>query len=467
MATPPITLLHLSDTQFGRHHRFDNDRFGNHRFGNLQSTDPDEAFDTLLSRLTDDLRDLRKDHGLQPQAVLLTGDLAECGMEDEFANMLQFATGLAEALAIPRRHFAIIAGNHDINWHLCEAYFKNCTARRKEPLKPYWEKWEFYAQFFQDFYQDEPHISFTAETPWTLFAMPELKLVVAGLNSTMAESHQEKDHYGHLGEPQLRWFQEQLQQYQQQGWFRIAALHHNLRRGPIQDDENLRDFEDFKKYLGSLVNLVVHGHTHDGKADWLSNTVPILATGSAAVKVPQRPEETPNQYQIIQLGPDYYQRWTRSYYPKDKAWGGDNRATDKLDGWHKKVNVSFADIQAVFSQNPTDIPKTPASADLPEAELQRYCAALENLHRAIPLAGFKTRLRVPIDLEALYVPLSASVDLRGTGASAFADADEACAALAAHGLAQDIKLIDAFKAAQARQRRHCVLLGDPGAGKTT
>src|SRR5262249_9724079 len=35
--------------------------------------------------------------------------------------------------------------------------------------------------------------------------MPDLKLVVAGLNSTMRESHRDDDHYGYLGEAQLRW----------------------------------------------------------------------------------------------------------------------------------------------------------------------------------------------------------------------------------------------------------------------
>jgi 3',5'-cyclic AMP phosphodiesterase CpdA len=53
--------------------------------------------------------------------------------------------------------------------------------------------------------------------------MPELKLVVAGLNSTMRESHQAEDHYGYLGEAQLRWFADKLAPYRQEGWLRIAA----------------------------------------------------------------------------------------------------------------------------------------------------------------------------------------------------------------------------------------------------
>jgi len=56
------------------------------------------------------------------------------------------------------------------------------------------------------------------------------------------------------------------------------------------------------------------------------------------------------------------------------------------------------------------------------AERKDYRTAVESLHRMIPLAGFKTKLRVPIDLEELYVPLQANIDLRPTGDAVFADA---------------------------------------------
>ena len=70
---PNVTILHLSDPQFGK----------NHRFG---STDP---FDTLLQRLADDLRGLRTDPGLRPDLLVLTGDLAEWGRKSEFDDALR------------------------------------------------------------------------------------------------------------------------------------------------------------------------------------------------------------------------------------------------------------------------------------------------------------------------------------------------------------------------------------------
>jgi hypothetical protein len=195
--------------------------------------------------------------------------------------------------------------------------------------------------------------------------MPELKLVVAGLNSTMRESHRDEDHYGYLGEAQLRWFADKLAPYRQEGWLRIAALHHNSRRGPVADDENLRDAEDLQRWLGPSVNLILHGHTHDGRLDWLTPTIPILSTGSAAVVQNARPEEIPNQYQIIQIWRDRCKRWARAFEPRRKRWIGDNRAAVAGDDWRDEQRVAFEDVGDTFSSPEVNLPAT-SRLDFPE-----------------------------------------------------------------------------------------------------
>jgi hypothetical protein len=280
--------------------------------------------------------------------VVLTGDLTEWGKKTEFDDVLRFAEGLAEYLKIPRRYFAIVPGNHDINRKHCEAYFYTCEADDQKPEPPFWPKWKCFEKFFADFYQKELGTNYTESEPWTLFEMPDLKLVIAGLNSTIAESHRDEDHYGYIGETQLRGFAEKLDTYRKKGWFRIATLHHNVRRGPVADDENLRDAEEFKRLLGDKVNLVLHGHTHDGKSDWLNEKVPILAAGSGAVKGEHRPEEAPNQYQIIQLWSNGYKRWARAYRPGHKIWVGDTGALDSGNDWQEEKQVEFQDVGAIF-----------------------------------------------------------------------------------------------------------------------
>lgn len=102
-----VTLLHISDLQFGR----------NHRFGRLGLPGPDADFDSLLRRLTDDLAALRHgEHQSKPDVLVVSGDLAEWGLKKEFDNAGEFVEKLTEFLDLPDRSRVVIApGNHDIN----------------------------------------------------------------------------------------------------------------------------------------------------------------------------------------------------------------------------------------------------------------------------------------------------------------------------------------------------------------
>jgi WD40 repeat protein/3',5'-cyclic AMP phosphodiesterase CpdA len=331
MARCPLTILHLSDVQFGK----------DHRFAGAAATGADDVYDTLLSRLVEDLKGLRDETALRPELVLLTGDFAEWGRKSELDDALRFVRGLAEFLGLGRDRVVLNPGNHDVNRDLCEGYFATCAGNEEQPQEPFWPKWSPFVAMFRQFYGDTPGVSMTPDQPWSFFEVPELEAVVAALNSTMKESHREEDHYGWVGEAQLRWFAEQLEPYRERGWWRLAAVHHNVRRGPVRDDENLRDYELFRARLGPLVHAVFHGHTHDGKLDWLSNRVPILATGSAAVTVSARPPEVPNQYQVVCFWPDRFKRWTRMYLPGQLRWVGDTGASPGGDSWWSEEPVVF------------------------------------------------------------------------------------------------------------------------------
>jgi Calcineurin-like phosphoesterase/Effector-associated domain 1 len=112
-----LTILHVSDMQFGK----------NHRFG------PGE----LLQRTLDDLEGLRTSHHLKPDLLIVTGDLAEWGMKSEFDQSLEFINGLLEHLELGADRAVIIPGNHDINRSHCSAYFEECKGDGQNPLKPY------------------------------------------------------------------------------------------------------------------------------------------------------------------------------------------------------------------------------------------------------------------------------------------------------------------------------------------
>src|SRR5204863_7554472 len=97
IANESLTLLHVSDPQFGR----------NHRFGNLGLPEPDAKFDTLFQRLSDDLSVLERE-GVNPQLIVVSGDLAEWAKKPEFADVLEFLKLLTSRLNVPRRRVVIV-----------------------------------------------------------------------------------------------------------------------------------------------------------------------------------------------------------------------------------------------------------------------------------------------------------------------------------------------------------------------
>jgi hypothetical protein len=147
---------------------------------------------------------------------------------------------------------------------------------------------------------------------------------------------------------QLRWFGEKLESFKERGFLRIGVVHHNVQRGAIDDDENLRDANLLNQRLGTSLNLLLHGHTHNGKIGWLGQGVPILSTGSAALTRVARPDEVPNQYQMVRIGPDRLERWTRRFDPEQKRWVGDTRCSDKGDDWRIVHPVAFEAVHATF-----------------------------------------------------------------------------------------------------------------------
>ena len=328
-----ITLLHFSDTQFGK----------NHRFG---STEP---FDTLCQRLEDDLDGLRDRHGLHPDLIAVTGDLAEWGMGQELKDAQALLERLAKHLKLTHDRVAIVPGNHDINRKFCSGYFEDCEGAGKEPEPPFWRKWKPWAEMFQDFYKDHVDIFFTEDQFWTFYEIEPLKVVLAGLNSTIAESHRKEDHYGHLGEEQVRWFAEKIRPYRDREWLRIGLVHHNPIRGALNDDEHLKDFDNLERFLGPFLNVVLHGHTHDGKIHYLGRNVPIVSTGSAGLKRDQRPSEVPNQYQVLRFSHGSLIRYARYFAPDQKRWIGDTRFSETGDDWNVPYDVDFEKTAAALS----------------------------------------------------------------------------------------------------------------------
>ncbi|MBW2675029.1 MAG: hypothetical protein JRD89_16725, partial [Deltaproteobacteria bacterium] len=160
-----------------------------------------------------------------------------------------------------------------------------------------------------------------------------------------------------------------------------------------------------------------------------------------------------------------------------KLEGQDVPFGDILEALRSQVNFG-QEIKAEL-EKVTALLKDPDHAVIPERfasalerviqqeEIRAYCQKAESLHATLPVAGFVTQLKVPIDIEDIYVPLRAMLDLRGIAEETFADSAHAEKCVRASNADLEISLPEAFRQCEARGRRGMVILGDPGFGKTT
>ncbi|AEH09276.1 MULTISPECIES: NACHT and WD40 repeat domain-containing protein [Protofrankia] len=164
-------------------------------------------------------------------------------------------------------------------------------------------------------------------------------MVVAGLNSTMAESHRDSDRYGYVGAAQAAWFAHQLRPFEQAGVLRIGAVFHPPAPpggGPgeqaVDESAVLRDTTAFDRLLGGRLNLLLPGLQSPGAGTGAGTggTGP-SASGAASVPgalksgLPVVSAPAPGRLQLLTIDPDGLTRWTDGDGPA-RPVGGTARA---------------------------------------------------------------------------------------------------------------------------------------------
>ncbi|MEO3823707.1 TIR domain-containing protein [Actinomadura sp. B10D3] len=297
-----LSVLHVSGPRFGR--------------TLAEPGEPTTAAE-LQDRIWSDVTRLADAGVPRPDLLVVTGNLTHSGSRKEFAEALSFLTSLRALLGLEAQRVVVVPGTHDVTRAACQAYFSSCEADDIEPQPPYWPKWRHFANLFKEFYQGIDALIFDSAQPWTLFPVPDLKVVVAGLNSTLPQTHREEDRYGRVGQAQAAWFNERLRHFEDEGWLRLGAIEHT----PIPGEPGaLRDPETVESLLGGHVDLFFQGTESEFGA------IPLLGGG-----VPSVPALGPGRHQTIVVRRDGLERWI----PEAAARRGPERlerAWPKVDG---------------------------------------------------------------------------------------------------------------------------------------
>ncbi|MEU1374269.1 TIR domain-containing protein [Streptomyces triculaminicus] len=317
-----LSVLHLAGPSFGR------------------GADPAE----LQATIWGDLVELTDAGAPAPDLLVVTGDLTASGSPRECDQALNFLTGLRSRLGLAADRLVVVPGGQDVNQAACRAYFSTCEADEMQPRPPYWPKWRHYARLFQELYQGLDTV-FDGDQPWTLFPVPALRTVVAGLNSSMAYSHRPDDQYGWVGAEQAAWFAQALRPYEQEGWLRLGALRHGPETGRALDPDDagdvrpgttarpartplgydpgrtpgparrtttprLRDTDVLTRLTAPRLHLLLHGPTGDGRA--ASGPADAFALPLTGRELPVLGAAGPGRHRLLKLTRDGFTAWPES-----------------------------------------------------------------------------------------------------------------------------------------------------------
>jgi WD40 repeat protein len=259
-----VSLLHVAGPRFGR-----------------GLADPDEPVTArdLQDRILAEITELTDAGVPAPDLLVVSGDVTESGRPRQLDEARAFLTGLRVTLGLDPGRLVIVPGARDVSRSACEAYFHTCEARERTPVEPYFPKLELWAELFAELYDGLDGPVFDHAQPWTLFAVPELQVAIAALNSTMAVTHRHGDDYGRIGEAQASWFAERLRHFEETGWLRVGVVRHDPIPGAsgAEDPATLRDATTLDRLLGHRLNVLLHGPGPGGtSAELLGDRLPVL-----------------------------------------------------------------------------------------------------------------------------------------------------------------------------------------------
>ena len=314
-----LTIMHLSDLRFGA---------DDHEFGTVGLTDADRRRDTMQARLLDDVAGLPDVPVPWPDLIVVTGNVTSTARREDFEQARAFLTDLAAGLRLGHNRIVVVPGRSDVNLKLCQAHVLTEEAHGHQAVAPYWPKWAPFA----DMYGELHGTAFAKDEPWHWADLPELGVAVAGINSTMAQSHLPADDYGAAGEAQLTWFSSRMADATRRGWLRIGVIHH----GPTPDG-GLHDADRFGHLLAPHLHAVLHAQAGGSR---------IARIGIAAT--PAIGAGGPASYQLLRFTDTGLRIYARRFNPRTRTFGGDNDISADGNSWWCDVPIDLGPLRTAL-----------------------------------------------------------------------------------------------------------------------
>ncbi|PPK65579.1 TIR domain-containing protein [Actinokineospora auranticolor] len=264
-----------------------------------------------------------------PDLVVVSGSLTESGTREQFEQALSFLTGLRSLVGVEANRLVIVPGAGDITVPACEAYFADCRADGLTPEPPYFRKWRHYQRLHGELYAGVDAPVFDASQPWSLVELPDLRVVVAALTSTITHTHLTPGAPGEVGAEQLDWFAGALAPFVESGYLRIGVVAHAPATEPA--GWALADTAALDSTIGGQLNLLLSGRgptNHDSAPLPSGLTVVSPAEGACLARLTRTGLD--NWTLPRDGGPERVERIERTWHAADRTFAADQDSGPRL-----------------------------------------------------------------------------------------------------------------------------------------
>jgi len=278
---------------------------------------------------------------VQPNTLVLTGDITEHGLPQQFDAAETFLKRLAKCLNIPTQRIVVTPGNHDICWPDARAAFSKAVYARSgriienaeadEELKTtildqdiLFQKFVEYQRFYSRLYEGKRTFE---QKLYDIFSFPGLNILIASLNSCVRACHLARQ--GWIGNDQVLKVGEEMDLVDpRRHCIRVGVFHHHVFPKSKDDfDDRVEDFDKIRPAIEKYdLKILMHGHQHKSDAYRREpiggKPLYILASGSLLL----RREKTVvgNQYQVLEVKtpPKKSRLYLRRYDPDRPSSSG-------------------------------------------------------------------------------------------------------------------------------------------------